>query len=264
MDAQMYNPWAAPILPNDNPQPPSTFGTSPLATHFFNGMIDAVKNLYNSPTQRPDTSQENILFRTASPFVNITDQDINRGMNVAMAAGPGSIRGYHGSPLDVEALKAGTSGNYGPATYFHTAAADAERYRPEGGKVYEADLNIQKPFEMDKPVNAQDAAAILRGMGNNELADKVAASGKGYFSGNELWYWGLGQGKSQAEKAAALKAAGYDSLIGDPGREITGTSTRSPEIAVYNDKLIDVLRKYGLVGFMAPPILAGAANEQKQ
>ena len=129
------------------------------------------------------------------------------------------IRAYHGSPLDVDSLKAGTSGNYGPATYFHIDPADAERYRPQGGRVYEADLNIQRPFEMDKPVSAEDASAILRASGNDKLADSVAASGKGYWSGNEFWHWGMGQNVDPAKKAAALKSAGFDSVIGDLAKQ---------------------------------------------
>jgi hypothetical protein len=40
---------------------------------------------------------------------------------IAPAATP-TIRAYHGSPHDFDAIKAGTSGNYGPASYFHIAA----------------------------------------------------------------------------------------------------------------------------------------------
>jgi hypothetical protein len=42
---------------------------------------------------RPDRSDEQVRFRTASPLVNITDEDINRGIGVALSAGPGSLKG---------------------------------------------------------------------------------------------------------------------------------------------------------------------------
>jgi len=225
---------------------------------------------YNQPFgEIRGTSPEDTptVFQTRNG-VRITEGDIQRGMDVGMGAatvgGPTKgIKAYHGSPHDVDVLKPGTSGNYGPATYFHIDPADAERYRPQGGKVYEANLNVQRPFDMDKPVSAEDASAILRAFGNDKMADSVAASGKGYWSGNEFWHWGMGQGVDPAKKSAALQSAGFDSVIGDPGKAMTGKSTRSPEVAVFNDKLIDIMRKYGIAG-LAPLAGAGALQQQPQ
>ena len=44
---------------------------------------------------------------------------------------------------------------------------------------------------------------------------------------------------------------------------MTGTSTRSPEVAVFNDKLIDIMKKYGLAG-LAPLGAAGIGAGQPQ
>lgn len=49
--------------------------------------------------QRPDTSGEHVLYPTASPLVNITQEDIDRGMNIAMSTGPGTIKGAIGPSL---------------------------------------------------------------------------------------------------------------------------------------------------------------------
>src|SRR6266446_5963894 len=45
----------------------------------------------NSPQDTP------VQFRTASPYVNITEGDIDRGMNIGMAAGPGTMVGPYGA-----------------------------------------------------------------------------------------------------------------------------------------------------------------------
>src|SRR3954468_22257109 len=51
---------------------------------------------------QPDTSP--VRFATASPLVNITDQDIDRGINIGMAAGPGAIKAYP-TPLGVNIVR---------------------------------------------------------------------------------------------------------------------------------------------------------------
>jgi len=232
------------------------------------------KDAWGAVTLPGDVYQGNVSMYGEGGRTN--PEVINRSMDLAGLVTGGSyaapamkdasgmgIRAYHGSPHDVERLTPGTNGNYGPAVYHHLDRVDAERYRPEGGKVYENELNIQRPFEMDKPVKAEDASAILRAMGNDKLADDVAKSGRGYFSGSELWYWGLGQGGDKATKAAALRKAGFDAVIGDPGREIAGKSTRSPEVAVFDPALIDIMRKYGLAG-LAPLAGYGAMQQGQQ
>lgn len=76
-------------------------------------------------TQRPDTSQEPVRFGTASPLVNITDQDIERGTNVAMSAGPGSIGGKIGDVLNPQ-LRAKAEGLFGKWSRY------GEEYPPTG------------------------------------------------------------------------------------------------------------------------------------
>lgn len=49
--------------------------------------VEALRNF--ATTNRPDQSQENVRFKTASPLANITDEDIERGTNAAMSAGTG-------------------------------------------------------------------------------------------------------------------------------------------------------------------------------
>jgi hypothetical protein len=108
---------------------------------------------------------------------------------------------------------------------------------------------------MKKEISAYDAAAILEGIGNKEMADQVRKSGRGFRTGSELWYWGMGQSMPSWQKAKAVKNAGFDSIIGDPGQEIAGKSTRSPELAVFDANLISILKKYGL-----PITAAGVAT----
>jgi hypothetical protein len=91
--------------------------------------LSSLANAYEAALQslrRPDTSQEQVRFTTASPLVNISDEDINRGMNIAMSAGPGAIAGkpvsgtmagirYQATPEQAEMLKTARRGGAGPA-----------------------------------------------------------------------------------------------------------------------------------------------------
>ena len=174
--------------------------------------------------------------------------------------GVGAIKAYHGSPYDFERFNPETSkpGFYGRGTYFHGAEADALKHKfsadaPEGGKMYEADLNTQRTFDMQKPVSAEDAAAVLEQLGKSEQAAAVRESGKGYGSGSELWYWGMGQNTAAEAKANAVKGAGFDAIVANPSREMTGQTKYSDIINVLDPSIIQMLRKYGLL----PPLAAG-------
>src|SRR5258708_26208038 len=57
--------------------------------------VDKTDPMSMSVGKSPDDSPAR--FRTASPMVNITDQDINRGVNVGMGAGPGIFVGPYGA-----------------------------------------------------------------------------------------------------------------------------------------------------------------------
>jgi hypothetical protein len=216
------------------------------------GVSNPSPTVQPAPTTAAETMQ-NVMQQYNDPAMR------GPGVNTVLGftEGPAAIKAYHGSPHSFDAFnaQAGSSGNYGTAAYFHEAAEDAERYR-HGGHVYETNLDLQKPFRMTDPVSAEDAARILREMGNDALAAKIEASGKSPFMrGSELWYWGMGQNVRQDAKTAALKRAGFDAVIGDPGKEIAGKSTRSNEIAVFDPARIEILRKYGL----APALAGGAA-----
>jgi hypothetical protein len=85
-------------------------------------------------TMRPDKSQEHVKFKTKNPMTDISDEDIDRGMGVAMATGPGSIKAYHGSPHDFDAFdlsKIGTGEGaqaYGHGLYFAENEGVAKSY----------------------------------------------------------------------------------------------------------------------------------------
>src|SRR6266404_3949204 len=57
----------------------------------------------NVPEKVPETNLtpegEHIRFRTASPLVNITDEDIERGINIGMSAGPGTMAGVKSAAI---------------------------------------------------------------------------------------------------------------------------------------------------------------------
>jgi hypothetical protein len=51
--------------------------------------------------QRPDTSNDTVRFKTSNPMTDISDEDIDRGMGVAMAAGAGTMKKALKEPLEL-------------------------------------------------------------------------------------------------------------------------------------------------------------------
>lgn len=51
-----------------------------------------------------DKPEPKVLFNTASPLVNITDQDIDTAVNVGLSAGPGTMKGVTAKTFDKVAL----------------------------------------------------------------------------------------------------------------------------------------------------------------
>jgi hypothetical protein len=90
-----------------------------------------------------------------------------------------------------------------------------------------------KKFDMEQPVSANDAANVLRQVGQNERAEKIGASGKPYRSGSEFFYFGIGQDLSNAARGEAINKGGFDVITGDPAFEIAGKAGR-PQTAIFD------------------------------
>jgi hypothetical protein len=139
---------------------------------------------------------------------------------------------YHGSPdisktTEFDPAKIVDNVQYGGKFYSSTDPAYAGKYaenslRGDSAGVMPLMMRSGKRFEMDKPVSADDAAKIMESLGQTERAAKIRASGRPYRNGAELFYFGLDSGMSNAPKGDAILRSGFDSIHGDPMKEIVG------------------------------------------
>jgi len=95
----------------------------------------------NSPQDTP------VQFKTASPYVNITEGDIDRGMNIGMAAGPGIMVGPYGATALRNAAR--ETGN---------VAAESAMVHPTVGKEIQAEVNKMHPDLRDAYRNGVQAS----------------------------------------------------------------------------------------------------------
>ncbi len=170
--------------------------------------------------------------------------DVKSRMERAAAQG-WDMDAYHGTstPDDFTAFdKSRVRDNiqYGGNFYFSPtpdfANKSASSWRGGHDRVMPVKLKMKNPFRMDQPIQADDAAKIMDALGQHERASTIRG-GRPYRNGSELFYFGLGHDLSAQQKAEAIRAAGFDGIIGDPAREITGTPGR-PHIMVYEPNQI--------------------------
>jgi hypothetical protein len=140
------------------------------------------------------------------------------------------IKAYHGSPHDFnqfDIAKAGSttdSGNLGRGLYFSTDPRVANQFT----KKYEVDLDIASPLEISLPNMRTDKRHVVR--------DALS----------------LDRGASSDAVASEALKRGYDSVVLD----YAPTGYAAKEIAVFNDKLVRILRKYGVATAAALPAAA--------
>jgi hypothetical protein len=146
-----------------------------------------------------------------------------------------ALKAYHGSPQDFQTFdmaKAGTTtdvGHLGKALYFSTdprvAAPAAHRY--------EVALQELSPLRLELPNFRTDKAHVVREA------------------------LGLPPSATANEVTAAAQARGYNSVVLD----YSPTGYQAQEIAVFDDKLVDVLKKYGIA---ATTLGAGAHSQAER
>lgn len=149
---------------------------------------------------------------------------------------------------DWEAFKRGQSGISKP---LDAAIADIDRrggiapYQPATGRMYEVKINADPEtfLDWDKPLGQQSEAA-RRALREINLSDKYDAVTVADALG------------AVGEKTASrLRDAGIPGIkYLDQGSRTAGQGSRN--YVVFDDKLIEILRKYGLL----PPVAAGAAS----
>jgi hypothetical protein len=195
------------------------------AQTIFDHGIDMVTGALGIPTGQQETKGSLLgqLLSAGMPMVG--------GLKALKGAAKAPIKAYHGSPHDFERFdisKAGSTtdrGLMGRGLYFSTDPNVAAT-RP---RRYEVDLALQNPLEVSMPSwggNKQKIVAEQLGLPPNSTAEDITA---------------------------AAKAKGYDSVAMD----YSPVGYDKKEFAVFDDKLINIVKKYGIAGALA----AGLINE---
>jgi hypothetical protein len=151
------------------------------------------------------------------------------------------------------------------------------------GKMYEVNINADPAhfLDWDKPLAADhailenvrdNAKRVLEnasfGGTRNAAKDAFLAANSGNMTG-EGAYRALALGNSKLGNLPSPSAASRAlNEAGIPGIKYLDQGSRgagegSSNYVVFNDKLIDIMRKYGIAGLMGPPIFASATGEQK-
>jgi hypothetical protein len=165
------------------------------------------------------------------------------GMPFAQAGALGSaggkgIRGYHRSPNDFDKFDlsyTGTTtdpGKLGTAHYFSTDMNVAK----DGPHRYEADIALKNPIELQYPAWGTDKQALI----TERLGLPLDAH-------------------AQDIRLAAMKR-GHDGAVLD----YSPVGYKHKEIAAYSDDLIEILKKYGLLGATPLGALMAQGNETQQ
>lgn len=202
--------------------------------------------------------------------------------------GAGPIRAYHGSPYDFDRFDLGKIGTgeraqaYGHGLYFSENEQVAKAYRdaltPVGqpGRVYETNIhaNPEHFLDWEKPFGQQSASVQsvipeifekkLPGWNRLQHADDLDL----FNSGRELYRTIAGPQWKRTDGFApstqALNAAGIPGIkYLDQGSR--GAGQGSSNYVVFNDKIIDIMRKYGMGSIAAlPPATLAALSQGDQ
>ncbi len=227
--------------------PPQGLLDAPVGTSTMQRMTNA--SPYVSPVATPAfmTSEQKIgrfwnaaTGRAKQHYTAADLPQLSAAGNEALDAGMGwatttPIRAYHASPNAFERFdirKAGSTtdaGDLGRGLYFTTdnTTAVSPPFAGPGTKMphrYEVDLAVSNPLPLEMPSFSADKAKLIR--------EKI----------------GLPANATAQEVAEKVQSMGHDAAVLD----YAPTGYKAKEIAVYDDKLIDILRRYGLL-----PLLGG-------
>lgn len=149
------------------------------------------------------------------------------------------IRAYHGSPYDFDQFdisRAGSTtdgGQLGRAVYLSTDPRVADiksKHR------YEVEASLSNPLRLEMPDFRTDKTGLI--------TERL----------------GISRDSSPAAITEAAKARGYDGVVLD----YAPTGYAGKEIAVFDDKLISILRKYGIAGLLGTSALAAAGAKDTE
>jgi hypothetical protein len=204
---------------------------------------------------------------------------------------PTGIRAYHGSPHDFERFDMSRIGTgegaqaYGHGLYFAENPAVSQTYKtagmePKAGHMYEVNINANPEHFLDygKPLNEQPQADVIRDalFPKNIFGNPQYPKGNAFKNSNGTWtaidqrtggYISGFDSKEAAnnfmqehyfkhgaledpEVTQRLAKAGIPGIkYLDQGSRSAGTGTSN--YVVFDDKLIDIIRKYGIAGLGA-------------
>lgn len=132
-----------------------------------------------------------------------------------------------------------------------------------GGRMYEVQINADPEhfLDWDKPLSEQPKAVQAL---QPVLGDTVTSPSFGSKSGGDaLWYAHNMLKGAGIKPESVLKDAGIPGIkYLDQGSRATGEGSRN--YVVFDDKLIDIIRKYALAGVALPPAIQAAYDQMQQ
>lgn len=270
---------------------PETF-----ANPYVKGLIDNAASL---PRRAIENSQRSLDTGDYDPGPTLEAATLPMGTGAVAGVpvrageavlGAGPIRAYHGSPHDFDAFsldKIGTGEGaqaYGHGLYFAENEGVAKSYRdalaarnqrpavindggPFGdvpileqdptrpGRMYEVNINADPEHFLDWDRAANEQHPVVQKALNDLGAAPVPG---GTRTGADVYEW---YGDNKAKVSAALREAGIPGIkYLDQGSRAAGDGSRN--YVVFNDKLIDIVRKYAAAGIALPPAIAGEYAQQ--
>lgn len=270
------------LFSSDNRMPFGTQSLAELAERPPNGVesfaVNSLNNLASLPQRAIESSQTyaDTGVYDPAPMVEAAMLPMGTGAIAGvpmrageMALGAGPIRAYHASPYDFERFdlsKVGTGegrlypehvGKQGQGMYFSANPETADSYREmfkikgdKGAKVYETDLNVNPTDLLD--LSAKAAADARAKALAKEFRLGRAATGHDIFKTAGTF---PGKGFDPSLATDVLKDAGFKGTT-YLDRDMSSANP-SRNYVMFDDKLIDILRKYGIGSVAAlPPALA--------
>jgi hypothetical protein len=150
---------------------------------------------------------------------------------------------------------------------YHDAAAEFIKSQPDSmgksgkaGRMYEVQINADPEHFLDwnKPLSQQSPQVQALAAATNTKPEKLGSDLLAYLESI------AGGDKSRAAMASdQLREAGIPGIkYLDQGSRTAGEGSRN--YVVFDDKLIDILKKYGLAGLIAQPAASAVANYGEQ
>ncbi len=174
-----------------------------------------------------------------------------------------AIKAYHGSPHDFERFDSSKIGTgegaqaYGPGLYFAEQEGTAQTYKmtPQG-KMYEVAIKADPDdfLDWDKPLS-QQSEKVKQGLAERGIQADAVTGETAYqkLTGSQVTNPMLAHLTRGPQKAAdALKQVGIPGIkYLDQGSRAAGEGSRN--YVVFDDKLVEILKKYGI----AAPMIEG-------